>query len=112
MGMWWWKNAVLARNVWYYRDRLSTPRGPCTLPLLREAWSMGIIDEKTLIWGNGLIDWIPIRNVTLLTSSIRTPEVQIATSIKKFILERKLKQVRKDRAAIRLIQSNRLDHWN
>ena len=29
---------VTAKNVWYYRDRMSVPRGPCTLPVLREAW--------------------------------------------------------------------------
>ena len=44
------------------------------MPILREAWSKGIIDEKTLVWGTGLIDWLPIRNVTLLTAAIRTPE--------------------------------------
>merc|ERR1712166_400408 len=61
--MWWWKNTVGASNVWYYRDRISTPRGPCTLSVLRESWTKGIIDNKALIWGNGLIDWLPIRNV-------------------------------------------------
>merc|ERR1711918_116033 len=103
------KNAVIARNVWYYRDRLSVVRGPCTLPVLREAWAGGIIDDKTLVWGNGLIDWIPIRNVSLLTSSIRTPEVQLATWFKKKIwFERKLHQVRKMREAIRVVYGNQL----
>ena len=32
-------------------DRLSTPRGPCSLPVLREAWTQGVIDEHTLVWG-------------------------------------------------------------
>merc|ERR1739848_425429 len=96
--LWWWKNAVMGRNVWYYRDRISTVRGPCTLPVLREAWTKGIIDDKTLIWGNGLIDWIPIRNISLLTSAIRTPEVQIATFIKKKMsFENKIDQIRRER---------------
>merc|ERR550514_1907375 len=100
--MWWWKNAVIARNIWFYRDRLSTIRGPCTLPVLREAWIKGIIDDKTLIWGNGLIDWIPIRNVCLLSSAIRTPEVQIASWLKKKIsFEDKLNQIRRERAPFR-----------
>merc|ERR1719265_1321742 len=95
--LWWWKNAVIARNVWYYRDRLSTPRGPCTLPVLRESWAKGFIDDKTLIWGNGCIDWIPIRNIALLSSAIRTPEVQLATWLKKkLVLTGKLVQVRKE----------------
>lgn len=33
------------------RDRLSTPRGPCSLPVLREAWTQGVIDANTLVWG-------------------------------------------------------------
>ena len=26
------------KNIWYYRDRMSVPRGPCSLPVLRECW--------------------------------------------------------------------------
>merc|ERR1712176_832836 len=111
--MWWWKNVSVARNVWYYRDRLSTVRGPCTLPVLREAWVRGIIDDKTLVWGNGLIDWIPIRNINLLSSAIRTLEVQIATQInKKILMERILTRVREQREAVRMIHSNQLELWN
>ena len=33
------------------RDRMSSPRGPCSLPVLREAWTQGVIDEHTLVWG-------------------------------------------------------------
>jgi hypothetical protein len=110
---WWWKNAVIARNVWFYRDRLSTVRGPCTLPVLREAWAKGIIDDKTLVWGNGLIDWIPIRNVNLLTSAIRTPEVQITSWIKKKLsFEGKLELIRKERENFRILYSNQMDLWS
>merc|ERR1712146_274645 len=84
--MWYWINSVLVCGIWYYRDRMGTPRGPCSLPVLREAWTKGIIDDKTLVWCRGLIDWIPIRNVTFLVSLIRTPEVQIMTSIQKNLL--------------------------
>ncbi len=35
------------KNIWYYRDRMNTSRGPCTLPVLRECWVQGIIDENT-----------------------------------------------------------------
>jgi len=41
---------MTARNTWYYRDRLSVPRGPCSMPVLREAWCNGVIDENTLVW--------------------------------------------------------------
>merc|ERR1711924_392242 len=108
---WWWKSAVLARNVWYYRDRFSTPRGPCTLSVLREAWTKGIIDDATLIWGNGLIDWIPIRNVNLLSSAIRTPEAQFVSCLKKFVLKKKLLKTRKERRTFRPVQNNQLDYW-
>jgi hypothetical protein len=30
---------------------MSSPRGPCSLPVLREAWTQGVIDEHTLVWG-------------------------------------------------------------
>ena len=56
------------------RDRLSVPRGPCSVPVLREAWVQGIVDENTLVWGSGLIDWLPIRNVRTLVPQIRTVE--------------------------------------
>eukprot|EP00210_Caulerpa_lentillifera_P001211 g1167.t1 len=74
---------ITKRNVWYYRDRLSTPRGPCTLPVLRECWVNGVIDENTLVWGQGLIDWLPVKNIRTLVPQIRTPEVRFSTWIKK-----------------------------
>lgn len=56
------------------RDRLNVPRGPCSLPVLKEAWVNGVIDSNTLIWGQGLADFIPIRNVRTLVPQIRTLE--------------------------------------
>jgi hypothetical protein len=98
------------RNIWYYRDRLSVPRGPCTLPTLREAWCQGVIDENTLIWGQGQVDWLPIRNVRLLTASIRTPEVRFTTWVKKtFALQPNLDKVRQQRNAQRINVSNQVD---
>ncbi len=34
----------------------------------------GVIDENTLVWGQGLYDWLPAKNVKLLLPMIRTPE--------------------------------------
>jgi len=34
----------------------------------------GVIDENTLVWGQGLMDWLPVRNVRTLVPQIRTPE--------------------------------------
>ncbi|KAL4425273.1 hypothetical protein ABPG75_009289 [Micractinium tetrahymenae] len=96
-----------AKNIWYYRDRLSTPRGPCSLPVLREAWTQGVIDENTLVWGQGLADWLPVRNVRTLVPQIRTVEVQIATWMKKtFGLKPALARARKERAEQRAGQLN------
>ncbi len=65
---------ITKKNVWYYRDRMSVPRGPCSLPVLRECWVHGVIDENTLVWGQGLMDWLPVRNVRTLVPQIRTVE--------------------------------------
>ena len=36
--------------------------------------SQGVIDENTLMWGQGLYDWLPAKNCKLLLPMIRTPE--------------------------------------
>ena len=58
----------------YYRDRLSVPRGPCNISVLRECWVHGVIDDGTLVWGQGLMDWLPVKNVRTLVPQIRTFE--------------------------------------
>ena len=50
------------------------PRGPCNLAVLRECWVNGVIDEGTLVWGQGLGDWLPVKNVRTLVPQIRTIE--------------------------------------
>jgi GYF domain 2 len=62
------------KNVWYYRDRCGVARGPAPLPTLKEAWVHGLIDEHTMVWGQGLADFLPIKNVRTLVPQIRTPE--------------------------------------
>lgn len=65
-------------NTWYYKDRCGVNRGPAPVPVLREAWSQGLVDETTLVWGQGLIDFVPIKNVRTLVPLIRTPEGELA----------------------------------
>lgn len=55
-------------------DRMSVPRGPCPLHVLKDAWVQGAIDENTMVWGHGLYDWLPAKNVKLLLPMVRTPE--------------------------------------
>lgn len=69
-----YQRMLLRKNIWYYRDRMSVPRGPCPLHVLKDSWVQGVIDENTLVWGNGLYDWLPAKNVKLLLPMIRTPE--------------------------------------
>lgn len=54
-------------SQWHYHNVLRQQ-------VLRECWVHGIIDENTLVWGQGLVDWLPIRNVRTLVAQIRTPE--------------------------------------
>ena len=42
--------------------------------VMRHCWMNGIIDENTLVWGQGLVDWLPVRNVRTLVPHIRTVE--------------------------------------
>lgn len=99
-----------AKNIWYYRDRMSSPRGPCSLPVLREAWTQGVIDENTLVWGQGLADWLPVKNVRTLVPQIRTVEVQVATWVKKqFALKPALAHARKERAEQRAQPNPQVD---
>ena len=42
--------------------------------MLRECWVHGVIDDGTLVWGQGLMDWLPVKNVRTLVPQIRTFE--------------------------------------
>lgn len=62
------------RIPYYYRDRCGVTRGPATIPIMKEAWINGLIDENTLVWGQGQVEYLPIKNVRYLTGQIRSPE--------------------------------------
>ncbi len=73
-GRWLCVHTAVSLRRRYYRDRLSVPRGPCNISVLRESWVHGVIDEHTLVWGQGLGDWLPARNIRTLVPQIRTVE--------------------------------------
>eukprot|EP00238_Polyblepharides_amylifera_P000755 CAMPEP_0196572352 /NCGR_PEP_ID=MMETSP1081-20130531/2422_1 /TAXON_ID=36882 /ORGANISM="Pyramimonas amylifera, Strain CCMP720" /LENGTH=127 /DNA_ID=CAMNT_0041889649 /DNA_START=332 /DNA_END=718 /DNA_ORIENTATION=+ len=50
---------------------------------LRAAWVEGIVDEHTLVWGLGLEEWLPVRNVRALPSLIRNFETVFLTWFKR-----------------------------
>ena len=85
----------ISKNTWYYMDRIGTSRGPCNLPLLRDAWTKGIIDGDTLIYGTGLSFWTPIRNVRTLSSQIRTSDVKLTSFLQRHAMRQRYKRVRK-----------------
>jgi GYF domain 2 len=41
---------------------------------LRACYAQGVVDDQTLVWGQGLTGWYPIRNVIGLTANIRNLE--------------------------------------
>ena len=41
---------------------------------MRTCWINGTIDEHTLVWGQGLEEWVPLRNVRALPALIRNLE--------------------------------------
>lgn len=97
-----YQRMLMRKNIWYYRDRMSVPRGPCPLHVLKDCWVQGVIDENTLVWGGGLYDWLPIKNVKLLIPMIRTPEVQLGAWMKKtFALKPALNRIREERKGVR-----------
>ena len=61
-------------NIWWYKDRAGLPRGPLQITGLRACYAQGVVDDQTLVWGQGLTGWYPIRNVIGLTANIRNLE--------------------------------------
>ena len=74
----------MRKNVWFYRDRTGLPRGPCTLNTVRKCYANGIVDQHTLFWGNGLGDWVPLRNIRGMASSLSDPK----TKFVKFLVDK------------------------
>ncbi|KAG1675778.1 hypothetical protein FOA52_012434 [Chlamydomonas sp. UWO 241] len=98
-----YQRMLMRKNTWYYRDRMSVPRGPCPLHVLKDAWVQGVIDENTLMWGQGLADWLPAKNVKLLLPMVRTPEVQLGAWMKRtFSLKPALNRIRETRKDVRV----------
>jgi len=70
-------HAALEDNIWWYKDRAGLPRGPLQITGLRACYAQGVVDDQTLVWGQGLTGWYPIRNVIGLTANIRNLESEL-----------------------------------
>lgn len=46
-----------------------------TIDVLKKCWINGIVDENTLMWGNGLGDWVPMRNIRGMADVLHEPIV-------------------------------------
>jgi hypothetical protein len=59
----------------------------------------GVVDEHTLVWGNGLGDWLPARNVRGLITNIRNPPtIAMHWLMRKFVdTDAKLAAIRRER---------------
>uniref|UniRef100_A0A6U0BPF2 GYF domain-containing protein n=1 Tax=Ostreococcus mediterraneus TaxID=1486918 RepID=A0A6U0BPF2_9CHLO len=86
-------------NVWFYRDRTGKVRGPAPMGSLRQCWVNGVVDEHTLVWGNGLCEWVPVRNVRGLVANIRNPPtIFMHWLMRKFVdTDAKLEATRRER---------------
>lgn len=63
---------IMKTGGWFYKDRLGRSRGPMELVQLRTAWTGGIIDRHTFIWGEDMDEWAPISMVYGLERAIAT----------------------------------------
>ncbi|XP_031128894.1 protein TIC 56, chloroplastic [Ipomoea triloba] len=68
---------IMKTGGWFYKDRLGRSRGPMELVQLRTAWTGGIIDRHTFIWGEDMDEWAPISMVYGLECAIATWDVRL-----------------------------------
>ena len=76
-------STALEDNIWWYKDRAGLPRGPLQLTGLRACYVQGVIDDKTLVWGQGLTGWYPMTNVIGLTANVRNLESALGGGVKR-----------------------------
>ena len=51
---------------------------------MRKCYANGIVDQHTLFWGNGLGDWVPLRNIRGMATSLSDPK----TKFVKFLVDK------------------------
>ncbi|KAL2901909.1 Protein TIC 56 chloroplastic [Bienertia sinuspersici] len=76
---------IMKTGGWYYKDRLGRTRGPCELIQLKTAWSGGIIDTHTFIWGEDMDEWAPIGMIYGLEKAIASWEVRLGAAATAFL---------------------------
>jgi hypothetical protein len=52
-----------ANRLWYYLDSKRDPVGPLPFTALQERLYRGLIERNTLIWHEGLKDWISLSEI-------------------------------------------------
>jgi hypothetical protein len=88
---------VCRGNIWFYRDRTGLPRGPMTITTVRKAYINGVVDQHTLFWGNGLGDWVPLRNIRGMASCLSDPKTRfVQFLINRFAFPKKQRRENRD----------------
>ena len=52
-----------------------------TMETLKKCYVNGIVDQHTLMWGDGLGDWIPLRNIRGMNHALDDPRTRFARFI-------------------------------
>merc|ERR1711874_629278 len=73
-SLFWWFTCSVVNNDIFYKDRISCSRGPLSVSGVGNLYGAGVIDLKTIFWTNGLLKWIPLVNINLISTVIRTGE--------------------------------------
>lgn len=67
-------NPTLPKTVWYFSGPGGEKCGPVTAPQLRQLAREGKITSETLLWKEGLADWVPASRIKGLEATApRTP---------------------------------------
>ena len=68
-----------------------------SIDVLRKAYIGGIVDGNTLMWGNGLGHWVPLRNIRGMDGNLTNPKVLFLKWIHDtFIVTKAQRQERRD----------------
>jgi len=53
----------VSEETWYYVDSDQKQSGPVTADFIRSGLRAGIIVDTTLVWCEGMPEWLPVMNL-------------------------------------------------
>lgn len=75
---------IMKSGGFYYKDRLGRTRGPMELIQLKTAWSAGIIDKDTFVWGEDMDEWAPICMIYGMERAVATWDARFGAAATAF----------------------------